>query len=297
MMLLRKIILLFFVFFITASYAQRRKKVDTVYVYEKVIVYDTVFFDKPFKSKSNGLVFAPLKINHAEIRGIYKEKTDKQERSKKIKKESNSGFQYGAETGISFKTSEWAKRPSQNKPQFGENIGFWISKNVFTPPLSVMLSATIYYWNSPFDLDANKEDTFLNGYYFKEHHQPLLFQRFNSGNLDYAFQLKLFYEWKKFRPFAGFLINMNRYEMQFLVPENNVLSRLEDFKSSQTALGFSAGLQYRISSRFLINLEYQQYQLKNVSMKSNSFELDILKPDNTFFERKVSLGISCFISK
>lgn len=98
------------------------------------------------------------------------------------------------------------------------------------------------------------------------------------------------------RPFAGILINRNTYKMQFLVPENNVLNRLDDFKTNQTHLGFSFGAQYRLFSRFLLSLEYQQYTMKNVSLKNSSMDFDIFKMNNTFAERKINFGIAYVIS-
>jgi long-subunit fatty acid transport protein len=105
------------------------------------------------------------------------------------------------------------------------------------------------------------------GYYFTEDNQPLLFQKFNNEHFEFALQLKLMYNWKNFRPFAGILLNNQTYKMQFLTPENDTLTKLEDFKSTQTNLGFSLGLQYRLLRRFIISAEYQHYSIKNISLK------------------------------
>lgn len=296
-MLLKKIFFLFSVIIINFSLAQKKKKVDTVYVYEKVIIYDTVYIDKPLQLKSRNLVILPLTIPETAIKDIYNEELDKQKSSKIIKRKIFNTFQYGIEAGIGFKSSVLAKEISGKKQQFGENIGIWGSKNFFSSPLSLMLSANVYHWNSSFDLDANKEDTYLNGFYFPADQQPLLFQRFNNKHFEYALQLKVAYEWKNIRPFAGILVNKNIYKMQFMVPENNVLSKLDDFKSQQTNIGFSFGLQYRILKHFLVFTEYQQYKMKNFSLKNSSFDFDIFKTNNTFVESKINFGISYMISK
>lgn len=125
----------------------------------------------------------------------------------------------------------------------------------------------------------------------------MLFQKFNNKHFEYALQLKVFYEWKNIRPFVGFLVNRNIYKMQFLVPENNVLNKLDDFKTTRNNYGFSFGVQYRLLKRFLLSLDYQQYQMKNVSLKNSSFDFDIFKTNNTFAERKINFGISYIISK
>lgn len=294
-MLLRKIILLFSVIFISSTFAQR-KKTDTVYVYEKVIVYDTIYLEKAIKLKPAKLMLSSLEIQAKEIKSIP-QNTNKEEIEEQLNKISVNKFQYGIHAGIGVKKASWAENLSEKNQQFGQNFGIWISKNIINPNFSLMLSANIYSWNSTFDLDANKEETYLDGFYFSKDNQPLLFQRFNNKHFEYVLQLKALYEWKNLRPFVGFLANKNNYKMQFLVPENNVLNKLDDFKSNQVNFGFSLGLQYRLFNRFLIDVEYQHYKIKNLSLKNSSFDFDIFKTNNTFAERKISLGISYFISK
>ncbi len=294
-MLLRKIILLFSVIFINSTFAQR-KKTDTIYVYEKVIVYDTIYLEKAIKLKPANLMFSSLEIEEEEIKEINL-KIDKEELEEQIKKLKTKRFQYGIEAGIGLKKASWAENISDKNQQFGQNLGIWISKSIIDPNFSLMLSANIYSWNSTFDLDANKEETYLDGFYFSKDNQPLLFQRFNNKHFEYILQLKALYEWKNLRPFVGFLANKNNYKMQFLVPENNVLDKLDDFKNNQVNFGFSLGLQYRLFNRFLIDVEYQHFKIKNLSLKNSSFDFDIFKTSNTFAERKISLGISYFISK
>ena len=294
-MLLRKIILLFSVIFINSTFAQR-KKTDTIYVYEKVIVYDTIYLEKAIKLKPAKLMLSSLEIQAKEIKSIP-QNTNKEEIEEQLNKISVNKFQYGIHAGIGVKKASWAENISDKNQQFGQNLGIWISKSIINPNFSLMLSVTIYHWNSTFDLDANKEETYLDGFYFSKDNQPLLFQRFNNKHFEYILQLKAIYEWKNVRPFVGFLANKNNYKMQFLVPENNVLDKLDDFKSNQVNFGFSLGLQYRLFNRFLIDVEYQHFKIKNLSLKNSSFDFDIFKTSNTFAERKISLGISYFISK
>jgi hypothetical protein len=290
-MFLRKIIFLFSIIIIHFSFAQKRKKVDTVYVYEKVTVYDTVYLLKPLRLHFNDVVISQLKTNEIKIEN----KSFLTESEVEIK--INNVLQYGIDAGIGLKKNFWS-RENSNKLQFGEHLGAWISKRFSSnPKIFLQFSADVYHWNSTFDLDGTKEDTYLNGYYFTEDHQPLLFQRFNNKHFEYALQLKLFYEWKNIRPFAGILANHTTYKMQFLVPENSVVNKLDDFKNKQTNIGFSVGFQYRILKHLLIFTEYQQYKIKNISLKNSNFDFEIFKSNNTFVERKINVGISYVLSK
>ncbi|MGU3375951.1 outer membrane beta-barrel protein [Chryseobacterium sp. M5A1_1a] len=289
-MLLKKTFFILFLIIIQIFNAQR-KKTDTLYVYEKVIVYDTIYLEKALKIQSKGIFPYSKIINRKEIREVNPIKDE----VNRVSAYTTKKFQFGVEIGTGLKTSTWARESSKKNSQSGFSLGLWASKSIFNK-FSLMLSAHVYRWNSTFDLDANKEDTWLNGYYFTEDSQPLLFQRFNNKHFEYVMQLKLSYDWKNIRPFIGILANKSIYKMQFLVPENMVLNRLDDFKSEQLNVGFSLGVQYKILKKILLSLEYQEYKMKNVSLKNSSFNFDIFKTNNTFAERKINLGISYIIS-
>lgn len=287
---MKKLIFFLFIIFYTCFQAQR-KKTDTIYVYEKVIVYDTIYLEKAINLTFKGLKFSAPQIAAIELNDLHLP-IDLQDNYQNLLKRSGSSFHYGIQAGTGFKKVSWAEMLSEKNQQFGQNFGIWISKSIINPNFSLMFSAHIHHWNSTFDLDANKQETYLDGFYFSKDDQPLLFQRFNNKHFEYILQLKALYEWKKIRPSAGVLAGQNVYKMQFLVPENNVLNKLDDFKSSQINFGFSAGLQYRVFSRFFIDFEYQQFRIQNLSLKNSAFDFDIFKPNNTFAERKFLLGIS-----
>lgn len=299
-MFLKKSVLLFLIAFIQFSFAQkqRKKKVDTIYVYEKVVVYDTVYFSKAIPLAKKEIILPQPEIRETKfIRNIYKEEKDREAAITRARRRKIRTFEFGIEAGAGLKNSSWMKDISGKRQQAGVYGRLWISKDIFLPQLSVMLSGDFYQWNSTFDLDANREETYLDGFYFSRNNEPLLFQKFNNKHAEYALQLKMLYEWKNFRPSAGVLINRNTYTMQFLAPENNVLGKMEDFTANDMHIGFSLGLQYRFFRRILLSLEYQQYTMNNVSLKNSRFDFDIFKTNNTFAERKIGLGISYTISR
>lgn len=288
-LLLKKTIFIFFLILLQTFCAQR-KKTDTVYVYEKVIVYDTIYLEKAIKLKPKEISMRQFNIPSNDITEFTSTKDEIEGKLVYV----NKRIQLGIEAGFGFKKSSWAKDAGKDT-QTGFNLGLWASKPIFNN-FSLLLSAHFYQWNSSFDLDGNKEDTWLNGYYFSEDAQPLLFQKFNNKHAEYAMQLKLQYKWKNIRPFIGVLGNKNIYKMQFLVPDNMVMMKLDDFKSQQINLGFSLGLQYQLMKKILLSFEYQEYKMRNVSLKNSSYNFDIFQSNNTFAERKINLGISYIIS-
>ncbi|WP_160139408.1 hypothetical protein [Chryseobacterium sp. c4a] len=290
-MFLRKLIFILLLALVQILNAQR-KKADTLYVYEKVIIYDTIYLEKAIRIQPKGLSLhsSPI-ITGKELldMGSFKDET------KGVPVYVRKKFQFGAEIGSGLKNSSWAKDPNKSNSQFGVNIGLWASRPIIHN-FSLMLSAHVYHWSSTFDLDANKEDTWLNGYYFTKDSQPLLFQRFNNKHFEYALQLKLLYEWKNFHPFIGLLANKNSYKMQFLAPENHILNKQEDFTSNQFNFGYAMGIRYKALKKWILSLEYQEYKMDNVSLKNSSYNFDIFKTNNTFAERKINFGISYIIS-
>lgn len=291
-MFLRKSFFTLFLVILQTFNAQRRKA-DTLYVYEKVIIYDTIYLEKALKIKPKDLIAnVASKIGGNEIN--LSNFTIKDE-VKGIPVFTAKKIQFGVEIGTGLKNSSWAKESTKNSSQFGISAGLWISRPIINK-FSLMLSAHASHWNSTFNFDANKADTWLNGYYFTHDSQPLLFQRFNNKHFEYALQLKLLYEWKKFRPFVGILANKNIYKMQFLTPENNILNKQEDFTSNQLNIGYSFGIQYKALKKWMLFLDYQEYKMKNVSLKNSSYNFDIFKTNNTFAERKINFGISYIIS-
>lgn len=212
------------------------------------------------------------------------------------KKAKTKNLNFGLEAGVSLKNSSWMNKISSKK-QFGEYLGFWISQDLFTKKITILLSAKLFNFHSTFNLDANKEDTFLNGYYFTKDNQPLLFQRFNNKHFDSNISLKIVYNWNKTQPYFGILFNKNTYKIQFLVPENKILNKLDNFKSNNTNFGISTGIIFNLNENISLNLEYQSYKIKNITLKNASFNFDIFRSNNTFVERKIGLGILYNFSK
>ncbi|REC59902.1 hypothetical protein DRF65_23625 [Chryseobacterium pennae] len=291
-MFFKKSFLIIFLIILQTFNAQR-KKTDTLYVYEKVIIYDTIYLEKALKIQPKGIILNETTATAG--KDPIQQFTFFRDQVKGIPISVTKKIQFGIEIGTGIKNSNWAKELGKNNTQFGINAGLWISKPIINK-LSLMFSAHVYHWNSNFDLDARKEDTWLNGYYFTKDSQPLLFQQFNNKHFEYALQLKLLYEWRNFKPFIGILTHKNIYKMKFLTPENNILNKPDDFTSNQLNFGYSMGIQYKALKKWILSVDYQEYKMNNVSLKNSTYNFDIFQTNNTFAERKINFGISYIIS-
>ena len=70
-MLLKKLIFFFLILAFNFSFGQKKKKkIDTVYVYENIVVYDTVYLEKPFKAKLQDFSMKNPQIQQKEIKAI-----------------------------------------------------------------------------------------------------------------------------------------------------------------------------------------------------------------------------------
>lgn len=173
-------LLIFCTIFINQIALAQRSKVDTIYIYEKVIIRDTIFLEKAIKLKQKDFIKGNLDIKPILILNENTLSLEKDEKKFKLR---FSEFKFGIDAGLGLKNSVWSKEFSK-KQQFGEHLGIWISKNLFNPRFTLLLSANVYKWNSSFNLDATKEETFLYGFYFTKDNQPILFQKFSTNLLQ-----------------------------------------------------------------------------------------------------------------
>lgn len=293
----RKTFTLISLLIIILGNAQRKKRRDTIVIYEKVVVYDTVFRTKAF-----GQNLAPVRMPKPvlNLKDIAFETPSLKKNDADILKDSltQKSFRYGFSAGFGFKNNNWTTdNSSGSKPQVGPTAGIWLSKTLFAPQFTLLFSANLFYWNSSLNLDATKEEAYLDGFYFTEDKKPLLFQRFDNKHLEISTQLKARYEWKKLLPLAGIIISKSFYEMQFLVPENNVFNKPDRFKNKSIDLGFNLGLQYRLSRRISVDFEYQHIFRKGLHLKNKDFDFEIFKPNSNFAERKITAGLSYSLVK
>ena len=105
-MLQNKVLLLFLLFSL-ASFSQE-KKVDTVYVYEEIIIYDTIYIEKPIdKIKLENVVFIKSELNKKyELQAIQNGKiVSLLIDSSTVKFQKNKGFQKSWFVGGKFLTA------------------------------------------------------------------------------------------------------------------------------------------------------------------------------------------------
>lgn len=247
---------------------------DTIVVYEEVIIHDTIYV----KDKT------PQNIP---LDNKFPTKTEKQ---------SNTDFQYGISIIAGNKNTNFFQSSNQEN-NWGFGGGIWVMKSFANNLISFSLSGNYLKWLKTFEIDANKTDSELNGYYFTELNEPVLFQKLNNENSEIIIPLKVYFNFlQNFSPYFGVFGNYTTFKMEFLVPENNVLNKKSDFIAHNSSLGWIGGLQYNIK-KWSIFVEYQQNDFQDLEFESSDTGNLIFQFKNGFKNKKILLGINYAFSK
>ncbi|RTZ49571.1 hypothetical protein EJ377_03690 [Chryseobacterium arthrosphaerae] len=111
----------FFILILQTFHAQR-KKADTVYVYEKVIVYDTVYLEKALKIQPAGISIKLPPVWNTEITEMSSYKDEVKGAEAKLSQR----FQFGAGIEAGIKKGFWSKGFSEKDSQSGFGAGIWL---------------------------------------------------------------------------------------------------------------------------------------------------------------------------
>lgn len=263
---MNKLLLFLLILFAFPIHAQHK---DTIVVYEEVIEYDTVYV-----KKAGGVV---VDIQH--------EQRASRKRRKKLKEYDFGISMYAGAKDINFFKSLGGKN------NYGTGLGIWYRKSLFFPEMSFSIGANLFYWPKTYELNSyERNHDFLEGFYFMENSQPILFQSFSNEHTEINVPLKFNYTWNDWTYFLGFFANYTSFKMQFLVPEERVLTKSAYFKAKQFNYGYSAGVQYSFD-RLHLSIEYQQYEFLEMAFKNNDVGNLNLKLKNGFLDNKILLGI------
>jgi hypothetical protein len=245
---------------------------DTIVVYEEVLIRDTIYVESEIPKE------------------IPKNKKDISKQTEK------NNFQYGISILSGAKNSNYFQSASDVN-NFGFGAGIWVSKSFANNRLSFSISANYLQWMKSFEIDANKVDSELNGYYFTESNEPVLFQKLNNQHSEITIPIKVFFNFfGNFSPYFGVFGNYTNYKMGFLIPENYVLNKYSDFKTNKTSLGWISGLQFKYK-KWSIFAEYQQNEFQNLQFENPETDNLIFKFENGFKDKTLLLGFQYSFGK
>lgn len=275
----------------------QEKKVDTIYVYEEVIVHDTVFVEKPLNQ---------LKLDHVVFIKGEKNQKDKLKITQNGKK-----FQIQVDsTNIilpKIKLKEYIKRwyfggklllGMANNSLFkelyaptniGTGLGIWIKKELFTPNLFVGIGFDGLYFTSPFTLDSSKNESALNGYYFTENNEPKLFQSIENKYFQLQIPIQFYYKIKKFTPSIGLFASVSNYKASFKGSSGSLPLSLDEaqiYKAKALQIGYLVELHYDLTKHISVGINFSSGKLDYLVFVNKNDNNPSFKTQNRFIENR-----------
>ncbi|OJX50960.1 MAG: hypothetical protein BGO88_07120 [Flavobacterium sp. 38-13] len=285
-------ILIPFLFIYTFVFSQE-KKVDTIYVYEEVIVYDTVFIEKPiikidkaiFTSENNKKDKLELSQNGKKFQVPVDTLvliTDK----KRIEKDRKQSWFFGGKLHLGLASNSLFRKVDAPTP-IGFGLGIWTRKELFNSDFSVGIGIDAFYWTSPFSFNASKKDSELNGYYFTKNNEPKLFQSLESKHFQLQIPVQLYYKINKFMPSIGGFVSTSNYKSQFLGSSGSfprTLDETQTFKAEALQIGYLAEVQYAISKQLSVAVHFSSGKANNLLFTNKDDKNQSFKTKNEFTE-------------
>jgi hypothetical protein len=284
-------IYLVLLFVLNFSFAQE-KKVDTVYVYEEIIIRDTVYVEKTLDK---------IKIDKVTISSDKKGKkpqlTISQNNKKTIvavdtlvieKKEKSfdSKWKFGFKFNFGLNSNTLLKEfNAKNQQTIG--LGVFVKKAVFHPNFSLGTGFETFLTINESQINNAASASFLNGYYFTDDGSPKLFETLNTKGFQFQIPVQFYWEIKKFTPSFGVFGAVSNYESTFKGSSGNLpltLDESQKFNAKTFYFGYLFQLEYAIYKQWSIELNYSYSNTKKIVFKQNeeTFAIDKKITQNTF---------------
>lgn len=292
--------LFFFIFIFTYSFSQQ--KIDTVYVYEEVIVHDTIYVEKTIdKLKLENIVFTKGEkdekgkielIQNGKKIEINVDSTNIFYPKLKLKTPKKSWF-FGGKF-LSGLSSNSLFKDLNASNSYGFGLGLWSRKQLFESNLYLGAGLDGFYWWNSFSLEASTNNNRLNGYYFTNSQKPLLFKGIESKNFQFQIPLQLYYNYKKFMPSIGVFASISNYKSEFQSSSGKLPLSLDEtqvFETQALQIGYLAELQYEISKHISVGINFSFGKAKNLVFINKGDSNQSFKTQNSFSENRFLLEL------
>lgn len=299
-MLQNKFLFLFLLF--SCFVFSQEKKVDTIYVYEEVIVHDTIFVEKPLNQlKLENVVFTKGENNE-------KDKLELTQNGKKVQiqvdstniilpkikpKEHIKSWFFGGKLLLGIANNSLFKE--LNAPtNIGSGLGIWIKKQLFNPNFFVGIGFDGLYFTSPFSFDASQNDSALNGYYFTANNEPKLFQSVENKHFKIQIPIQFYYKIKKFTPSIGLFASISNYKATFKGSSGSLPLSLDEtqiFKAQALQIGYLVEVNYDLTKHLSVGINFSLGKSNNLVFVNKNDNNQSFKTANAFTENRLLLQL------
>jgi opacity protein-like surface antigen len=268
-----KICLLLFLFSFL-GFSQEKKVPDTIFVYEEVIVHDTVFVQKPLdKIKIQKVIITPKnkeKKNQLTIIEPNKRTTILVD-SLVINKE-KFPWNFGAKLFVGLNSNSFLKE-FNNKVQPSFGIGLFTKKTLFHPNFAIGIGFETSLSTSTINFQASQNDSSLNGFYFTKERSPKLFNSITNKGFQFQTPLQVYWKFKKFSPSIGVFSTISHYKSTFIGSSGSLplsLDETQTFNAKAVYFGYLAQLEYQITSVWSVALNYSFANAKKLIFNNSN---------------------------
>jgi hypothetical protein len=287
-------ILLLFLLFSTCLFSQE-VKTDTIYVYEEVIVHDTVYIEKPI-TKIDKAVFISenkkkhqLKLSQNGVPFIVPIDTLVLITNKKIvATEKRKSWFFGGKVHLGVADNSLFKE--MNAPiSTGLGVGVWTKKNVFDSNFSIGMGLDVFYWMSAFSVNDEEHDGKLNGYYFTAANEPKLFKGMDGTHFQLQVPVQLYYKINKFTPSIGWFVSTSSYKTQFLGSSGTLPLKFDEtqtFRAAALQMGYLLELQYALSEHVSVGVQFSYGKTNHLVFTNTGAKEESFKSNHAFTERR-----------
>ena len=272
--------LLLLFFFNLIGFSQVKKVTDTIYVYETVIVHDTIFIEKPLDKISFDKIIITLGKNGGKPQLTIIQNNKKTilavdslivESKKPARKPFPKLWVFGVKLAIGFNSNSFFNEfNSASQTTFG--LGVFVKKILFHPNFAIGTGFGIDVANSTFDFNATSGNSSLNGYYFDENRNPKLFNSLTNNGFRYQVPIQVYWNIKKFTPSIGALGNICNYEATFIGSSGALPLKLDETQTYATRafyFGYLAQLEYQFYKKWSVAAIYTFAEAKNLIFKNS----------------------------
>jgi hypothetical protein len=276
------------------SFSQE-KKVDTVYVYEEVIIRDTVFIEKPLtKIKVDKVILnKEIKGSKPSITLIQnKQKTIVSADTLIIKRFKNnifSNLDYSLKLNGGISSNSLLKE-FEIKNQAFLSFGMFIRKRVFNSNFWIGTGfETSFLLDVGTQSKANSESDLL-GYYFTNDGSPKLFESINAKGFQLQVPLQFFWEMNKFTPSVSIFSTYSKYQAKFIGSSGNLplhFDETQTFNANAIYIGYLAQLEYSLNKNWSVGVNYSFASAKKLMFRRGEESFEVFKK-----QTQTTFGIS-----
>jgi opacity protein-like surface antigen len=258
------------------GFSQVKKVSDTVYVYEEVIVHDTVYVEKPLdKIKIDKVIISPEnKATKPQLTIIEPNKKTTISVDTLIieKKKEKFPWNFGAKFLAGFNSNSLFREfNGKTQPYFG--IGIFVKKTLLNPNFAIGIGFESSLSIGNFNFDASQNDSSLNGFYFTDDGSPKLFKSLTNKGFQFQVPVQIYWKIEKFTPSIGVFGNLTNYKSTFIGSSGNLplaLDETQNYSSKAFYFGYLAQLEYQITTTWSVALNYSFANAKKLTFTDNN---------------------------